>query len=168
MRVGIRKEEPSDVAAIEALIAAAFLNTAHTSHTEQFIVNALRKAGQLSISLVAEDKGAIVGHIAVSPVAISDGTDGWYGLGPISVASEYQRQGIGSLLMKQAIAELRWLTAAGCVVLGEPGYYGRFGFDAEPTLVLPDVPPQYFQALTFRGAVPSGSVSYQEAFNARG
>lgn len=168
MRVGIRSEKSSDVAAIEALIAAAFLDAAHTSHTEQFIVNALRKAGQLSISLVAEDNGAIVGHVAVSPVSISDGTDGWYGLGPISVAPECQGQGIGNRLMKQAIAELRGLAAAGCVVLGEPSYYGHFGFEAEPTLVLPDVPPQYFQALSLCGAVPSGSVSYQEAFNARG
>ena len=168
MSVRIRSEEPSDVVAIEALITTAFLNAEHTSHTEQFIVNSLRKAGQLSVSLVAEDNCGIVGYVALSPVSISDGADGWYGLGPIAVAPDRQGQGIGSRLMRQAVAELRRLGAAGCVVLGDPSYYGRFGFRAEPTLVLPDVPPDYFQAISFRCAVPSGSVSYQEAYNAQG
>lgn len=168
MSTRMRSEEPSDVAAIEALVAAAFLDAAHTSHTEQFIVNALRNAGQLSISLIAEDDGALVGHVAVSPVSISDGTRDWYGLGPISVAPERQGQGIGGQLVKQALAELQRQDAAGCVVLGDPGYYGRFGFKTEPTLVLPDAPPGYFQAIVLRRTVPTGSVSYQEAFNAQG
>ena len=168
MSVRIRSEDSSDVVAIEALITTTFLNAEHTSHTEQFIVNSLREAGQLSVSLVAEDNCGIVGYVALSPVSISDGTDGWYGLGPIAVAPDRQGQGIGSQLMRQAVAELRRLGAAGCVVLGDPSYYGRFGFTAETTLVLPDVPPDYFRAISFRCAVPSGSVSYQEAFNAQG
>jgi putative acetyltransferase len=158
----------SDASAIEALTAAAFLDASHTSHTEQFIVNALREAGQLSLSLVAEDDGAIVGHVAVSPVSISDSTDGWYGLGPISVAPERQRQGIGGQLMKQVLAALRGLGAAGCALVGESGYYGRFGFKAQSALVLPDVPLEYFQAISFHGPVPTGTVSFHEAFNARG
>jgi putative acetyltransferase len=168
MNIAIRNEAPSDVAAIEALIAAAFLNAPHTSHTEQFIVNALREAGQLSVSLVAEDGGEIVGHVAASPVSISDGSTGWYGLGPLSVAPGRQGQGIGARLMEQALNELRGLGAAGCVLLGDPKYYGRFGFKAEPTLVLPDVPPEYFQAISFCGTVPTGTVSYHEAFDAQG
>lgn len=87
MPLTIRRETPADVAAIEAVTVAAFLNAPHTSHTEQFIVNALRKAGKLTISLVAEEDGQIVGHVAVSPVLISDGTNGWFGLGPISPSS---------------------------------------------------------------------------------
>lgn len=164
----IRCEVLSDVAAIEALTAAAFLNAPHTSHTEQFIVNALREAGKLSISLVAEDEGIVVGHVAVSPVLISNGADRWYGLGPISVAPERQRQGIGRQLMEQALIKLHKSDAAGCVVLGDPAYYGRFGFKAEPALVLPEVPPEYFQAISFRGPMPAGIVSYHEAFNAPG
>lgn len=167
MSVKIRHEEPSEAGVIATLTAEAFREAAHSSHTEHFIVNALRKAGQLTVSLVAEDGDAIVGHVAVSPVSISDGSDGWYGLGPISVAPERQGQGIGRLLMKAALTELRKIGAAGCVVLGDPGYYGRFGFKAEPALVLPGVPPEYFQAIAFRGAVPAGSVSYHQAFNAR-
>ncbi len=81
MGIRIRKEAPSDVEAIEAVIVTAFLNAAHTDHTEQFIVNALRNSGQLSVSLVADDNGAVIGHVAVSPVTVSNGAAGWYGLG---------------------------------------------------------------------------------------
>ncbi|CAA9892850.1 Predicted acetyltransferase (fragment) [Candidatus Methylobacter favarea] len=126
----IRKESPSDVAAIEAVTIAAFQNAAHSSHTEQFIVRALRNAGQLAVSLVADDDGSVIGHVAVSPIAISGGAEGWYGLGPISVAPKRQRHGVGSELMGHALTELRRLGAAGCVVLGEPSYYSRFGFRA--------------------------------------
>jgi putative acetyltransferase len=168
MQMSIRHEASSDVAAIEKLTAEAFLGAHHTSHTEQFIVNALREAGKLSISLVAESEGDMVGHVAVSPVSISDGSDGWYGLGPIAVAPQCQAQGVGSKLMRQALVELRGSGAAGCVVLGDPGFYRRFGFKAEPALVLPEVPPEYFQAILFRDVMPAGIVSYHEAFNAQG
>lgn len=168
MNIRIRKEVLTDIAAIEAVTIAAFQNAAHTSHTEQFIVAALREAGQLSVSLVADDSGAVIGHVAVSPVTISGGTVGWFGLGPISVAPAYQGLGVGTQLMEQAIAELRVIGASGCVLLGEPGYYSRFGFKAEPSLVLPEVPPEYFQAVLLSGSLPSGVVSYHESFAAQG
>lgn len=164
--VRIRKESPLDLESIEAVTVAAFESAAHASHTEQFIVRALRDSGQLAVSLVAEDNGSVVGHVAVSPVAVSGGAAGWYGLGPISVAPERQGQGIGTRLTQHALAGLRSLGAAGCVVLGEPGYYSRFGFKAESSLVLPDVPAEYFQALSFDGPVPSGTVSYHGSFEA--
>lgn len=85
MGLRIRNEAPGDAAAIEAVTVTAFLDAPHTDHTEQFIVRALRAAGQLSVSLVAEHDGVIVGHVAISPVAISDGATDWYGLGPVSV-----------------------------------------------------------------------------------
>jgi predicted N-acetyltransferase YhbS len=167
----VRPERPSDLAAIESLTAAAFLEAPHTSHTEQYIVNALRCcAGQLTVSLVAGENGAIIGHVAVSPVAIAgarNDTAHWYGLGPISVAPARQRQGVGSLLMEAALAELRRLGAAGCVLLGDPRYYGRFGFRHVPGLVLPGVPAEYFQALVLQGSLPSGIVSYHDAFEAQ-
>jgi putative acetyltransferase len=164
----IRPESPSDAAAIEAVTAAAFLHAPHTSHTEQFIVAALRAAGALSVSLVAEAEGAVVGHVAVSPVTISDGTPDWYGLGPISVLPERQGDGIGSALMDAALTALRDLHAAGCVVLGDPAYYGRFGFKAEPGLVLPDVPPEYFMAIRLGAVdVPCGAVAYHAAFESQ-
>lgn len=164
----IREESPSDAAAIHALTAAAFLNAPHTAHTEQFIVDALRQAGVLAVSLVAEQGGEVVGHVALSPVSISDGSTNWYGLGPISVEPALQGKGIGSLLMQTALGRLRELGAAGCVLVGEPAYYSRFGFRAEPGLTLPDVPPEYFQALPFGSSTPRGVVRFHEAFRARG
>ena len=164
----LRPETPADIPAIHHLTAEAFQNAEHTSRTEQFIVDALRAAGQLTISLVAEDAGTVIGHVALSPVTLSDGTPGWYGLGPVSVHPGRQRTGIGSRLVRQALDDSRRAGAAGCVVLGDPGYYGRFGFRAEPGLVLPGVPPAYFQALPFGGPVPRARVRYHEGFDTRG
>ncbi|ANG63495.1 GCN5 family acetyltransferase [Marinobacterium aestuarii] len=168
MDTTIRYEIPGDIAGIHSLIELAFRNAPHTDHTEQYIVQALRAAGVLWASLVAESGGKLVGHLALSPVQISDGSSGWYGLGPIAVHPDYQGKAVGSRLMQRALAELEARGAAGCVVLGDPGYYGRFGFKAQSRLVLPGVPPEYFQARSFRGACPRGSVQYQLAFNARG
>jgi putative acetyltransferase len=164
----VRPETPADIATIHDVTAAAFLNAPHTAHTEQFIVDALRKAGALAISLVAEDGGVVVGHVAVSPVSISDGSAGWFGLGPISVSPELQGRGIGSLLMQGALRLLRERGAAGCVLVGDPAYYSRFGFKPEAGLVMPDVPPEYFQALPFGRSLPRGVVAHHAAFTVRG
>lgn len=166
----IRPEVPADALAIEALTIAAFRKAPHSEHTEQFIVRALRSAGQLTISLVAEEDGALLGHVAVSPVTIAGAAEAtrWFGLGPISVAPQRQHQGIGSQLMEAALGELRHAGAAGCVLLGDPGYYARFGFRPEPALLLPGVPAAYFQALSLDGGLPAGTVSYHPAFAARG
>ncbi|WP_341502049.1 N-acetyltransferase [Gallaecimonas sp. GXIMD4217] len=168
MEMTIRPERSGDEGAIAALTRAAFHDAAHSSHTEQFIVAALRRAGALSLSLVAEDDGQLLGHVALSPVTLSCGASGWYGLGPISVRPDRQGQGIGRRLMEAAIAWLEAQGAQGCVLLGEPAYYGRFGFENYPELVLPGVPPEYFQALALAGAVPTGEVSYHPAFSATG
>lgn len=167
MHMTISKERPQDIEAISRLTEAAFRNEEYSSHTEHFIVNALRRTGQLSISLVAAEHDEILGHVAISPVSISSGVTGWYGLGPISVRPDRQGKGIGSALMKAALQQLRQQGAAGCVVLGDPAYYGRFGFKAHPGLELPDVPPEYFQALSFTGELPVGVVKYAAAFDAR-
>lgn len=166
MTLRLRAESPADHAAIHALTEAAFRDAAHSSHTEQFIVDALRSRGELSISLVAEAQGQVVGHIALSPVTISDGSTGWFGLGPISVLPAWQGQGIGAALMHAALEALRQQGAHGCVLLGEPAYYGRFGFRAEPGLVLPGVPPEYFQALCLQPPLAQGEVQYSPAFEA--
>ncbi len=168
MPVSIRPESVTDALAIEALTTAAFLEAPHTSHTEQHIVAALRRAAQLSVSLVAEDAadGSIVGHVAVSPVTLSDGSRHWYGLGPISVDPAWQSRGIGTRLMHAALEALQARGAAGCVLLGEPAFYGRFGFAAVPGLELPGVPPEYFQALAWRGPAPAATVAYHAAFDA--
>jgi putative acetyltransferase len=169
VEVTIRSETPSDIPAIAAVTDQAFRNAAHTSHTEQFIVSALRKAGQLAVSLVAELHGEIIGHVAVSPVCLSDGAVGWFGLGPISVIPRLQNRGVGSRLMTHALHVLKERGAAGCVLLGEPKFYQRFGFRAEPDLKLPDVPPEHFLAMPFGPTTrPSGTVSYHAGFYVEG
>ena len=162
----IRPEAPADAQAIEAVTIAAFREAEHTSHNEQDIVRALRAADALTVSLVAEMDSNVVGHVATSPVSIADGAPGWFGLGPISVLPACQGKGVGAGLMHAALDALRKLGAAGCVVLGDPAYYGRFDFRAESSLVFPGVPTEYFQALIFRGVLPSGEVTYHPAFYA--
>jgi len=170
MPIQIRRETAADAPAIEAITIAAFATAPHSSHTEQHIVRALRQAGELSVSLVASHEGEIVGHVAVSPVTVVAGQGetpaGWYGLGPISVLPVWQGQGMGAQLMLAALAELRSLGAAGCVLLGDPAYYQRFGFRAEAGLVLPGVPAEYFMVLLLRGDLPLGTVHYSNAFEA--
>ncbi|QWZ58944.1 N-acetyltransferase [Acinetobacter pittii] len=166
MNIIVRDEEITDIEAIEKLTKAAFQNAEHSSHTEHFIVNSLRTQGQLTISLVAIEDGSIIGHVAISPVEMSSGEIGWYGIGPISVHPDKQGCGIGSLLMNKSLQKLKQLGAQGCVLLGEPSYYSRFGFKNYPELVLPNVPSEYFQAVTFSGNIPKANVKYHEAFNA--
>lgn len=161
----IRSEAPKDVAAIYAVTESAFFDAPHTSHNEQFILAALRDAGVLTVSLVAEMDGSVVGNVAASPVSISDGSSGWFGLGPVSVIPKLQGRGIGSQLIREALGRLSDLGASGCVVLGEPSYYQRFGFINEAKLVLPDIPPEYFMAMSFGQALPTGTVTYHQAFS---
>jgi putative acetyltransferase len=162
----LRPEMPSDAAAIAALTTAAFLHAPHAAHTEAFIVNALRRAGAMSVSLVAEQGGELVGHVATSPALVSDGTPGWRGLGPISVLPEHQGEGIGSALMQAALQALCDQGAAGCMLVGDPGYYRRFGFRNQPQLVYPGVPPEVFMVLPFTDTLPQGTVTFHEAFGA--
>ncbi|MBH2796434.1 N-acetyltransferase [Serratia marcescens] len=166
MNITLRHETPADVGAIATLTAAAFLHAEHSSHTEQFIVSALRAAGALTLSLVAEHNGTPIGHASVSPIVLSNGAAGWYGLAPVSVLPAYQSQGIGSRLIRRLLAELQERGAAGCVVLGDPNYYGRFGFQAQCALALPGVPQDYFRAIAFQRALPCAEVTFHNAFNA--
>ena len=168
LNINIRLENSSDIPCIHDVTVAAFLHAAHTDHTEEFIVKALRDSGKLTVSLVAEDSSKIIGHVALSPVTISDSSKGWYGLGPISVTPNKQSKGIGSKLMHSALAELKKINANGCVLLGDPNYYKRFGFEAIEGLLLPGVPPEYFQALLLQGTQPQGTVAYHESFSAQG
>lgn len=165
--MNIRPEHDGDAEAIHAVTVEAFRQVEHGSGTEQFIVRELRRAGALTLSLVAVAEGNVVGHVAVSPVTISSGAAHWQGLGPVSVRPRLQRRGIGTQLVTEALRLLRAGDAAGCVVLGEPAYYGRFGFRANAALVLEGVPPEYFQVLPFSPAVPHGKVRYHPAFDAR-
>src|SRR5512137_1225836 len=148
-KIVIRNEMPDDVCAIAEVTIAAFKTLEISQHTEQFIIAALRAAQALTVSLVAETAGRVIGHIAFSPVTISDGSPDWYGLGPISVVPELQRQGIGKALMNEGLSRLKALGAKGCALVGDPGYYKRFGFRNIPELVYEGIPQEYFMALPF-------------------
>jgi predicted N-acetyltransferase YhbS len=160
----IRPERAEDAAAISVLTEKAFRDHPHSDHTEARIIEDLRQAGALSLSLVAEAENKVVGHIAFSPVQVSDGTQGWYGLGPMAVLPAHQGQGIGRALVEAGLASLRELDAAGCVVLGEPRYYGRFGFRSNAECMLEGVPPGYFQVLVFGSHTARGLFRYHQAF----
>lgn len=127
-------------------------------------MDALRAGGALTVSLVAEHGGEIIGHAAFSPVEIDGKTVDWYGLGPVAVRPDQQRQGIGIRLIEAGFEQLKALSSAGCVVLGDPGYYSRFGFKADLALRFPDVPPEYFQRLDFGHDERQGVVVYHPAF----
>ena len=164
----IRDETAGDADAISQVTIAAFETLEISSHTEQYIVEALRAARALTISLVAELDERIVGHIAFSPLTISDSTENWYGLGPVSVLPEYQRIGIGKALIWEGLARLKDLGAKGCCLVGHPQYYWKFGFENTPGLALEGVPPEAFFALSFDGVYPQGSVTFHEGFMADG
>lgn len=164
-QVTIRDETPADIDAIAEVTVAAFKTLAISHQTEHHIIAALRAADALTLSLVAEADGQVVGHIAFSPVTIADGTPGWYGLGPVAVAPAYQRQGIGGALIRAGLARLQALGARGCCLVGHPEYYGRFGFAHSRDLGVAGVPEEAFFALAFVGSLPRGEVVFHAAFD---
>ena len=160
----IRPERQEDIAAIRGVHLAAFADHPHSRQTEHLIVEALRAANVLSLSLVAESEGQVVGHVAFSPAWI-DGLDcDWQILGPVGVLPAFQRQGIGKELILAGLQALRERRSPGCVLLGSPAYYGRFGFRRVPELKLEDVPEEYFLCLPFADAIPRGTVTHHSAF----
>ncbi len=168
MNIVIRNENESDIQAISDITRAAFENHPYSHQTEEFIVKALRDANALTISLVAVAGNRVVGHIAFSPVIISDGSPGWYGLGPISVLPELQKQGIGKSLIREGLSSLKSLGAKGCILVGDPGYYERFGFRSPPDLVIDGVPQENVLALPLGESKARGVVTFHDGFNANG
>jgi putative acetyltransferase len=161
----ISDEGADNAAAIELVIAAAFERHPHSNGREPLIVGALRAAGALSLSLVAEEEGAVVGHIAFSPVSIGDSAN-WFALGPVAVRPDRQREGIGAALLSAGLDRLRALGASGCTLVGEPAYYARFGFNRVDGLTCAGIPDRYVLAIGFGDDLPHGEVRYHAAFSA--
>ena len=161
----IRPETSNDYQAIREINTAAFADHPYSHQTEHLIVEALRAAGALTISLVAEVEGKVVGHIAFSPVTINGTFHQWYALGPVAVLPALQRQGIGTKLVKEGLKSMRALGAKGCVLVGDPAFYSRFGFSHNPALTLEDVPPDVFLCLPMTEPVPQGKVEHHLAFS---
>lgn len=164
--IALRDETPADADAIRSLVTEAFRGAAHSSGTEARIVDGLRAAGALTLSLVAEGDEGILGHVAASPVVIGD-APGWFGIAPLAVRPDRQSQGIGAALMQAALAQLRAEGAAGVVLVGDPAYYTRFGFAAHSGITVPGIPPGYVLALPF-AEPPRGEVRYHAAFGLEG
>jgi putative acetyltransferase len=161
----IRPETSHDFAAIENIHIAAFANHPYSQQTEHLIVDALRADHALTVSLVAELDGKVVGHIAFSPIQIDGHDCPWFILGPIGVLPEHQRRGIGKELVREGLKAIRSLGAEGCVLVGDPAYYSRFGFTSNSTLTLEGVPAENFVCLPFTDPIPNGRVTYHAAFS---
>lgn len=166
----IRPERPGNAATIRAVNERAFGQPA-----EAALVDALRAAGALTLSLVAEEAGAVVGHIAFSPVTIHapGGACGAVGLAPMAVLPGSQRRGVGKRLVCAGLAALREAGHGAVVVLGHPGYYPRFGFVPAERFGLRwehACPPEAFMALELTpGALAEargGVVRYRPEFAA--
>jgi len=160
----IRNEKPSDIEVITEVTKTAFEDHSFSQQTEHFIIRDLRKAAALTLSLVAEVDGRVVGHIAFSPVTVSDGTTNWYGLGPVSVLPEYQGCRIGTKMVNEGLAFLKSMGCKGCALVGLPTYYNRFGFINHPQLIHEDIPQEIFVTKPLGGRVPNGAVEFHQAF----
>ena len=159
----IRQETDKDRAAIRKVTEDAFAPKSFSDGSEAGIPDALREAGALSLSLVADIEGAVVGHVALSPVTFG-GAVSWYGLGPISVAPVRQSEGIGTALIGAALDWLKRSGAAGCVLVGDPGYYSRFGFFSDGEATYGDLDARLVQRIVVDGPDAAGEVQFHAAF----
>ena len=161
------RESPADISGIYAVHAESFPTTA-----EAELVSALRAAGQLSLSLVAVEGDQVVGHVAFSPISV-DGAPLGLGLAPVAVRPDFRRRGVGARLIRHGLELCRQAATGLVVVLGDPMYYGRFGFEPARRLALSD---EYdggdaFQAIELvHGTVPAtgGRVHYSPELAASG
>jgi putative acetyltransferase len=165
-RLLIRHERPADFDAIHALTLASFARMPFSDGTEADIVRKLRADGDLALSLVAEDGDKLLGHVAFSPVTIDGEDNGWFGLGPISVQFERQRQGIGRTMALRGLALLRERGANGCALIRDPEIYSRFGFVSSGHLAYRNLDASLIQHLSFKGDVPRGVLKFAPAFEA--
>ncbi len=166
MNFSIRPEHAGDAARIRQMTEAAFKVAKHSSGTEGAIIDALRASNALTISLVATVESEIVGHIAFSPVTNNGGDIGWFGLGPVSVKPAFHGKGIGGALIRAGLDRLRSKGAKGCVVLGDPAYYQRFGFEHDQAVRFEGAPPEYFMRQSLDGSRMSGKIAFHKGFSA--
>lgn len=164
MEILIRPETSADHAAIHDVTERAFAPMPYSDGDEQLLIGKLRDAGALALSLVAESNGVVVGQITFSPAFAADGSPGWYALGPVSVEPALKHKGIGGQLIRAGIAWLQDQRAAGCILIGNPAYYSRFGFRAFPELAPAGMPAEYYQILPLSVAQPNVVVSFNQLF----
>jgi putative acetyltransferase len=163
----VRPETPQDVEAIRSVNVEAFKGHPFSQQTEHLIVELLRADNALDISLVAEFGKSVVGHIAFSQVQIGDVASGWYLLGPVAVRPLFQRQGIGRALVEAGLGALQSKGAGGCVLVGDPKFYTRFGFEQTPGVTCVGVPDEFVLCLRIAGPMPVGEVLHHPAFSVK-
>jgi putative acetyltransferase len=161
----IRPECEHDRSEIHEVVRSAFEGMSYAAGDEAELVDVLREAGALAVSLVAELDGKVVGYIAFSPAQSTDGTRGWYALGPVAVLPACQGLGIGSKLVRTGLQEVLDLGATGCILTGSPTYYARFGFSVEPSNAPSSEPPEFFMVKLFSDVRPHGPILFHPAFH---
>jgi putative acetyltransferase len=164
VRVIVRPENSRDFDGIREVNIAAFQGHPYSQQTEHLIVEALRAADALELSLVAESDGEVAGHIAFSVATIGGSSTGWFLLGPVAVQPARQGEGIGRALVESGLHALRSRGACGCVLVGDPAFYGRFGFRQYPDVTWHGVPAENVLCLLMSGEMPTGEVVHHPAF----
>jgi len=160
----VRPETDQDIDGIREVNVVAFQDHPHSQHTEHLIVEALRAADALEVSLVADSDGRVVGHIAFSAADIGGASTGWFLLGPVAVLPARQGEGIGRALIETGLDALRSRGAGGCVLVGDPAFYRHFGFRQYPGVTWTGVPQENVLCLLMSGEMPVGEVAYHPAF----
>lgn len=160
----IRPETSEDIPRISAITAAAFAPMPFSNDREPAVIEALRNGGELILSLVAEVDGELAGQITFSKVKIDGCHHGWFGLGPVAVHPDWQGQGIGGALIKAGIAKLCEMNAAGCALVGNPDYYGRFGFVNNCGLTYGGLDGRVVHKQVLAGPDKTGVLAFSERF----
>ena len=159
----IRPETADDTRIIHRLTDDAFAPMPYCDGNEGASIDQLRSDGDLTLSLVAEEQGKIIGHVAFSPATISDASGDWYGLGPISERTDRQKQGIGTKLAHEGLKQIKARGAAGCVLIGRPAVYGPMGFVSDGSLPHGKLDPAIVQYILLNGTAPKGEVTFAPA-----
>jgi putative acetyltransferase len=160
----LRPEASRDWDGIRDVNTVAFQDHPYSQQTEHLIVEALRAADALEVSLVAESDGEVAGHIAFSAADIGGSSTGWFLLGPVAVQPGRQGEGIGRALVETGLDALRSRGARGCVLVGDPAFYGQFGFTQYPGVAWHGVPDENVLCLLLSGEMPTGEVVHHPAF----
>lgn len=162
MKYKIRQEKSGDEAAIRDVVARAFEGKPYGDDNDPLIVERLRADASLVLSLVAVAGGKIVGQVALSPAKIGDLK--YLCVGPLAVLPEHQRKGIGSDLMAHALGVAQAYGRDGAVLMGDPKYYSRFGFEKVASVTYAGQGAEYIQVLPFTEA-PSGTLKFHAALS---
>lgn len=160
----LRDERPSEIPTINKIAVAAFATKAYGDGTEGDLIDSLRRDGDLSLSLVADLNGVVVGRVSMSPATVGK-ADGWYGLGPVAVDTDHFKQGIGSTLIRTALGRVAEQGAAGVVLVGDPNYYSRFGFVKGGSVQYLNIEAKNVMVRTLNGPTATGVITFAPALH---